>query len=674
MRNLYLSIIFLQSLLFISSAAQCQKIKRTEKDVLYYQYAEVIPKLKEIIEKDKKGKDLAIILLAECYSKLNDIPQAAEWYEKAVNIDQKDPVVYFKYGQVLRSLGEYGEAAKQFHIYDSLVPDDPKGALFEKHCKDINSYLVMPESGTINNLGYLNSENGDFSPIFSGYDIIFSTDREMVDKKNDTYSWTGEPYISLATAKLVAGETPKEWVMSDPQLFSSQLNSQYHDGTAVLTNNGNTLYFTRTEKNRKVKKDDDNVRTDNLKIYYSTKEDGEWSTIQGFYLNSETYSVGHPAFAPGDTLLYFISDMPGGYGGTDLYVCSWDGQNWSNEKNLGPVVNTIGNEMFPFVDISGDLYFASSGHLGYGGLDIFKAEKIADSLQTPENLLSPLNSTYDDFGIAFAEENNMGILSSNRPGGYGNDDLYGFTLNTLLMLKGKVVNTDLLPVANATVFLLNKKTNKVHILKSDSLGAYETAVEPNTDYVILANKAGFLEDCITHPIREISSNPSDLVLDQLAVDDVFQVENIYYDLDKWFIRPDAEPPLDNVVKIMKENPISIELSSHTDCRASDDYNKELSQKRAESAVRYIILQGIDPGRITAKGYGETKLVNECSDGVECTEEQHQMNRRTEIKVIAVDGDVNNIFDQLNKYNAGEIYYKNQFDTDFFNDCQTSEKK
>jgi len=672
MRKLYISLIILQSLLLLNPALG-QKIKKSEKKVLYFQYAEAIPKLKTIIEKDKKGKDKAIVLLADCYRKTNDIPNAAAWYKRAVTQDGIDPMVHFHYGQTLRSLGEYEEAGRQFSIYDSLVPSDQKGKLFETQCEHIIDYLSLPPSGEVANMGYLNSENSDFSPILYNYQILFSSDRKLASAGKNTYSWTGDPYISLVSAKRVAGDTPKEWVITDPDLFSAKLNSPYHDGTAVLTENGNTLYFTRTEKDRKAKKGEDHVLTDNLKIYSSTMENGEWGKPVPFYLNSESYSVGHPALAPGDTLLYFISDMPGGQGGTDLYVCSWDGKKWSNEKNLGPVLNTMVNEVFPYINHDGVLYFSSNGHLGYGGLDIFKSKKTEGDWQTPENLLSPINSTYDDFGITFTDDNITGLLSSNRPGGYGNDDIYGFTLLEIeqpITISGRVVDTDLVPISEATVFLLNPTTSEVLILKSDTLGGYETTVEPNTNYVILVNKSGYLEDCLTHPVKEESSSPEDLILNKLDVDEVFQVENIYYDLDKWFIRPDAEPPLDNVVKIMKDNPISIELSSHTDCRASDAYNKELSQKRAEAAVRYIILQGIDPGRITAKGYGETMLVNECADGVECTEEQHQMNRRTEIKVIAVDGDANNSFDPLAKYKAGEIYHKNQLDADFFNNCNS----
>jgi outer membrane protein OmpA-like peptidoglycan-associated protein/tetratricopeptide (TPR) repeat protein len=669
MRNIIISLIILQSLAFIHPA-QCQKIKKPEKEVRYFQYAEAIPKLRKIIEKDKKGKDQAIILLADCYRKINDIPNAAAWYKRAVTLESIDPIVYYHYGQTLRSLGEYEEAGKQFSIYNSLAPDDARGSLFEAQCENIIEYLSLPPSGTVHNMGYLNSENADFSPIIYGYNIIFSTDRELTSHK-DTYSWTGAPFISLATAKRVAGDSPEEWVLTDPGLFSDRLDSPYHDGTAVLSMDGNTIYFTRTEKDRKAKKGEDQVLTDNLKIYSSKKENGEWVEAEPFYLNSENYSVGHPALAPGDTLLYFISNMPGGKGGTDLYVCQWNGKEWTGEKNLGTSINTVGDEMFPYLDSEGTLYFSSNGHLGYGGLDIFKSQMADSNWQTPENLLSPINSTYDDFGITLTKENNKGLLSSNRPGGYGNDDMYGFMFNDVIRpikISGRVVDTDLIPVANATVFLLNTNTDDVLILKSDSLGMYETTVDPNTDYVLLANKAAYLEDCQTFPVKEEDAYPNDLILNKLDVDEVFQVENIYYDLDKWFIRTDAEPPLDNVVKIMKENPISIELSSHTDCRASDAYNKELSQKRAESAVRYIILQGIDPSKITAKGYGETMLVNECADDVECTEEQHQLNRRTEIKVVAVDENVESRDDWLDQYKEGDVYSKNKFDTDFFNDC------
>jgi outer membrane protein OmpA-like peptidoglycan-associated protein len=314
------------------------------------------------------------------------------------------------------------------------------------------------------------------------------------------------------------------------------------------------------------------------------------------------------------------------------------------------------------------MYFSSEGHMGYGGLDIYHAEANSEGWNAPVNMMKKVNSSYDDFGIALNHDLQTGLFSSNRPEGFGSDDIYAFELGRkLLTICGKVVDPDNNPLPGATVFFLNKTKNEVLILKSDSTGTYCTEVDPNTNYTILGKKTSHIDDCLDHKILAEAVNPDDLVLMPYKVDQVFKIENIYYDLDKWYIRPDAEPPLDKLVRVMQEHPITIELSSHTDCRASDEYNIDLSQKRAESAVRYLVLNGISSARMTARGYGETMLVNECADGVECTEEEHQMNRRTEFKVTSV-GKYGSGWSIEETYREGDIIPLSKFDRNFFNPC------
>ncbi|MFH1937866.1 MAG: OmpA family protein, partial [Bacteroidota bacterium] len=433
--------------------------------------------------------------------------------------------------------------------------------------------------------------------------------------------------------------------------------------------------------------DQDRIRTYLLKIYSSEQKESKWANPVAFFLNNDTFSVGHPALSKDGNVLIFVSDMEGGYGGTDLYMCRRENSTWSQPVNMGPVINTFGNEMFPFQAENGDLYFASDGHPGFGGLDILITRQLADStwLQ-PCNLFQPINSSYDDFSLCIAGNNKHGLFSSNRPGGLGSDDLYVFRrpeemvpgsmkLEVMTCLSGYVKDkTTLKPIHNATVFFLDQETNQSLVLKTDSNGYYRTQVTPGKSHAVKAMQTGYIADCFLFATDTISqmanlTAPRDLLLDRLSHDRTFVLENIYYDLDKWYIRPDAQPSLDKLVLLMKENPVNIELGSHTDSRATETYNNELSQKRAESVVRYMVLQGINPLRITARGYGETQPVNECRDGVFCTEEQHQLNRRTEFKVISWFDDVMEETLDLSCYHSGQTVEARLLPDRFFDICK-----
>jgi outer membrane protein OmpA-like peptidoglycan-associated protein len=370
--------------------------------------------------------------------------------------------------------------------------------------------------------------------------------------------------------------------------------------------------------------------------------------------------------------------MPGGEGKTDIWMCVRDADGWSQPVNLGPTVNTKENEMFPSVCDDGTLYFSSEGLAGYGALDIFKTTNRGGNWTTPVNLHAPINSSYDDFAIAFAPGDKNGFFSSNRPGGVGNDDIYSFQDKPPLptYISGLVKDkSNMQPISGATVFLYNPKTGKVKVLKTGADGMYKAIVENPADYVVKAMMPNFIADC--SPFKPDAMKPGstltaprDLQLDKLVVNKTFRIDNIYYDFDKSNIREDAKPELDKLVNIMKENPIDVELGSHTDSRGSFEYNDKLSQKRAESVVDYIISAGIDKSRITAKGYGEHQLINKCADGVECTPEEHQANRRTEFKVtdIKVAAPNTDQFD-YGRYKEGDDVELNSLPKGFLMNCK-----
>jgi outer membrane protein OmpA-like peptidoglycan-associated protein len=337
--------------------------------------------------------------------------------------------------------------------------------------------------------------------------------------------------------------------------------------------------------------------------------------------------------------------------------------------------------MFPTICNDSILYFASEGHPGFGALDIFKTTNRNGLWSIPVNLFPPVNGPGDDFALAFAPGTKNGFFSSNRSGGLGSDDIYAFRVSEATVVLPSYISglvkdkTTWQPIIGATVFLLNAKTGKVKILKTDADGMYKTKVEKPGEFIVKAMMPDYIADCMPFMLADISPGatstaPRDLLLDKLIVSKIFRIDNIYYDFDKYNIRADAKPELDKLVRIMNENKINVELGSHTDCRGSFKYNDKLAQHRAESAVKYITGAGIDKNRITAKGYGEHQLTNKCSDGIACTRDEHQANRRTEFKVISLDQAISNP-QQFNPelYFDGQELNSENLPPDFFKDCK-----
>ena len=411
-----------------------------------------------------------------------------------------------------------------------------------------------------------------------------------------------------------------------------------------------------------------------------------------FPYNSDNFSVGHPAISADGTKLIFSSNMPGGSGQSDLYISERINGEWQKPINLGAEINTFGNEVFPFLANDSTLFFSSDGHEGYGGLDIFESNMVNGKWTTPWNLKLPLNSPYDDFSIVFNRNLTDGFFSSNRPGGLGSDDIYVFRKyhrtpgvqvpekpkEVIPLISGLVKDKKTLaPLDSATVFLLNKQTGEVLVLKTNRDGYFEAPIVKGVTYIAKAMKSNYFDDCLSIiiPTDEASvkiKTPKDLLLDKYALNKTFVIENIYYDLDKWFIRDDAKPSLNKLVGLLNQYPINVEIGSHTDSRASAKYNIQLSQKRADAAVKYLISKGIDAKRLTYKGYGETMLINRCADGVKCTEAEHQANRRTEFKITSINTSVvrSGSID-INLYKSGDKFKTEKLGTDFFKMCNES---
>lgn len=637
-------IIYTAIIAFLPMLMIAQPLKKAQKAMDKYDYTEAVEILKKVVN-DDKYQSQAVPMLAECYRMQHDVFNTRSWYGRAVSLPEAKPESYLYYGQALQATGEYAAAREMFLKYAGQTTGN-KGILFATQCDSVlGPWKNLKPGFEVKTVNKINSDQSDFGPVFYNGNLVFASDYSREGGSGKQYGWTGRGYLDIVKA---APSAPDYFWgdMETPSVLNSKFNQVYHDGPCSFTADGNTIFLTRSYKDNAKK--ENGFKTNLLKLFYATKTDGEWGEVQPFFLNSPDYSIGHPALSPDGQILYFASDMPGGLGGTDLWMCKREGEGWSPATNLGNTVNTTENEMFPYVKEDGRLFFASNGHPGYGALDIFCTKQENGAWTTPFNLKSPVNSSFDDFAIAFAPGKGNGFFSSNRPGGKGNDDIYGFkrlevptpvVMPLPAYITGIVKDKrTMVPIEGATVFALNPNTGKILVMKTGPDGVYKAAVERPGDYVVKGMKPTYLADCTPLPVTEIKpgttlSAPRALLLDKLEINRVFRIENIYYDFDKYNIRADASVELDKVVKILQENPINVELGSHTDSRGTFKYNERLSQNRATSAVNYIVSQGIAQSRITAKGYGENQLTNKCADGVFCSEEDHQLNRRTEFKVI-----------------------------------------
>ena len=707
LRRILLTILIASGLAFQVSG----QIKSAKSEMALYNYAKAVDILHQVILKnDPKTKPEATLLLADCYRLQNDMQNAKIWYLKAIKLRKVEPITYLYYAKALRCTGDYLAAKKMFLRFDSLNPQDPRGKIYASFCDTAMAWEGNPYAYEINDVKTLNSAKSDFGAVFYNNGVMFATDRILNTEDDKKYGWTGNGYLRLVFSK---PKSPDDLFgdFTIPAPAPEFMNKGYHDGPASFNKAGDEVFITRTMQAKdKGKKDPGRIRTHLLKIYSSKKTGDKWSEAKPFFFNSNKYSVGHPALSPDGSSLYFVSDVDGGYGGTDIYVSSRDGEKWNPPVNLGTKVNTFGNEMFPVVADNGDLYFASDGLPGYGGLDIFVTRKVNGDWMTPTNLGKPINSSYDDFALSTYKSDSVGLFSSNRPGGRGSDDIYNFKLigqapqpgqpaQPVAAVKpaGKTETPQMLPAASAartpvyvsgcvkdkntmapvpaaTVFMLDEVKNKVVVHKANTEGCFRTLAKRGTPYTFKAMQTGYLSDCVPfvsdtlNPQTEVSLSRS-LFLDKIMNANL-HVDNIYYDFDKSFIRPDAEPTLNSLIKIMTVNPVKVVLGAHADCRGSFEYNVPLTKRRAESAVQYLVQRGIAASRITAEWYGKTRLTNNCNcaEGVNCTEAEHQANRRTEFRIIGGGTNPMEPVFNLDRYKEGDTLEIRLFPADFFRNC------
>lgn len=869
------------------------QLQRANKYYANYDYAKAIPLYKKAVSKNESAE--ALEKLANSYRLTKKYAEAEVMYSRLMKQTDIAPINHFYYGMVLKNNNKIDEAKEQFKLYANAAPDDKKAELSIKSCDDIKLWVSKTQQFEVKPVLNINSNHSDFCPVVFKNKMIFVSERTQDIVNSESYSWNKQPYLNMYESTMKNAVDGNTTYSKKVKPLSWHINTNYHDGPVCFNAEQNTMYLTRV--NYVVNKKDKNF-ANRPKLYIATLKGKKWSKAKPFQYNNDAYSIAHPSISADGQWLFFASDMPGGQGGMDIYVCKKENDGWAQPQNLGTDINTAGNEEFPYIRRDGTLYFSSDGHSGMGGLDVFSATKIENKFSNVRNLGIPLNSYTDDFGIIFSDDNSKGYFSSDRTGGLGNDDIYSFiALNkfltvsgkillsqnvndpaknakvTLLTEDGKVLNittTDstgffkfdnldpdkkymvkldeadpvlgskkkyymaddknkivrvtvindkggkfvfqnlpadpnslteipeedvtiagnLLfgdspskPLANTKVNLVNDKGEIIQTVTTNAFGAFvfnnlppdqnflvrvdenDTQLAPNTKIIITnksgkemqvttaGNKGGFRFSFLStdkHTLQLMAVEDTDLRFDfkgrlmndknlpianstvnmvnekgdivqstktdengnfvfanlpadkntmialdendpqlsaltriyltndkgavvkdfsrvngrfkftilpneqnklgHIYVDDpwlkVLQfkneakkdsltiVENVYYNYGEYKILPEAQKVLDKVINIMQNDPdLVIELSSHTDSRSNAEYNMKLSQQRAKAAVNYVTAKGIAASRLSGRGYGESKLINKCTDGTECTEEEHAKNRRTEFKIL-----------------------------------------
>lgn len=783
--------------LFPACIGAQSRLQRANNAMRELDYMSAIPLYQQILEKEKEPE--AMINLAECFRKINDSKNAEYWYAQVVQLPQVKAMHRLHYGMVLQTNGKCDQAKIWFTQYLQENPDDARAQFLASSCDRQTELLNKGKDiYTVRNLPF-NSTLDDFSPAVVENSLVFASDRERGGMIKRTSLWTGNPFSELYKVPFTPnGQQPGDFSYGQPEAYSQTLNSRFHEAAIAVSADGQSIYFTRNSfADGKTGRSEDGLVKLKIFVGHWNTASGDWKDIQGLPFNSEEYHVAHPTLSTDGRRLYFSSNMPGGYGGMDLYVSNFKEGRWTTPINLGPVINTEGNEIFPFLAANNRLYFASNGHLGLGGLDIFYAvaQQDMNSWNLPVNLGAPVNSTHDDFAITFGPDLTWGFFTSDREGGTGRDDVYAFQKSAVPMeilvldklsrnpvsgvtvsnvQTGLMMNTgadgkisfdmrpgdcgdftavrkgydggqasgcsgtspdrpvvleiivqkqsnfvlqgivfdmiDGLPADGARVSLIDdcgKPLREPIVTGPD--GRYKFKLDRDCCYKVKAEQAGHITDAAEgfctkglttdriilkanlslQPFRDsegfivnqqqeeketprprfnelsgLYENPDgspatftlgdsiEVINGVLLADGVPSVPektgwkrgsegflvNLYYDFKEVNFREESLPDLEKLLHTLQENmELRIEIASHTDARGPAEFNLEFSQRRADRVVQWLVEHGIVRERLVARGYGESKPINNCNDEVPCSEAEHQLNRRTEFRVLGQNG-------------------------------------
>lgn len=632
-------------------ATSCSPLKKAQKHFDNGEYNEAINLYSKLVNQPKYAAE-SNFMIGESYRLSNRIERAAPFYNAAVNSGHTDESAELYYAYALKSQGQYNLAEEYIEKYLENAQDEELYQIATKelvNLKELDELARRPSYYEIRNTEEINTADAEYSPFVKDNRFYFTS----TQGQGKIYKATGSSFSDIYVSRILEDGIDGKNVKSVGEFINTY---DVNEGSIAISPNGRTMIFARGNTGKR-------KGTNDVNLYITTYRNNKWSEPRMMNINDPTAWNASPAFSRDGRALYFASNRNGGVGGTDIYSAHLNANGrWGNVKNMGNVINTPGNEMFPFVSESGILHFSSTGHPGYGGLDLFAASRRRGKIKV-ENMGKPVNSSMDDFGL-FLTSPNEGYFCSNREGGKGDDDIYQFVnhdpniriVNYFLEGKTFTINENGQEqyLANVRIRLFDIEENLIDRATTDNEGKFLFRVDPEQDYVLIGEKPAYFTSRALYStngksvdLAELTEYETDILfdtllrLDQIILDKSIVLENIYYDLDRDEIRPDAALELDKLVAVLNDNPeIAIELSSHTDSRASDEHNLDLSQRRAESAVEYIIDNGIDASRLIAKGYGETRLITNCPNDVPCTEEEHQLNRRTEFKVTDFDTDVN----------------------------------
>jgi outer membrane protein OmpA-like peptidoglycan-associated protein/tetratricopeptide (TPR) repeat protein len=749
--------------------AQSGRLKAANKHFENMSYIEAIRAYEEFLRTSKEGSPEmkeALTKVGFSYRKVQDSRNAERIYNELINRygNETESESYLYYAQALANNGRYKESQKMYSKYGEQQAADMRGRRFTVAYMDNSHFFADSSQYQLEYVYPLNSRQADFSPMYYKGGLVFVTSRDEGGAIRRVFMQNQTPFLDLywhpdtaqlhkenfvamknqggaigggsgtfassqATPATEVSAKEEEKTLSKVEVFSRTLNSKYHEGPVTFFKDYQKIIFTRNNYSKgKYKTSSEGINK--LKLYIASNDGKKWGDLKELPFNSDQFSCGHPALTPDNTKLYFVSDMPGGFGGTDIYVVEYRDGQWSSPVNLGREINTEGNEMFPYIDENSNLYFSSDGQEGLGGLDVFYVE-MKDGIPVSEvqNLGAPINSSKDDFGIITDGKRQSGYFSSNRKRGYGDDNIYYFhhtcrQLNIMVYdaatkepLEGtdvrvikNGVNKELIvtgsngkisvcleagtefefkalkegylgnsvaygtlsnkadsktnisiylekskaplvrgtvkselnqtPIEGATVTLHNEKDGSTETIVTGADGRYEFQPKKEGEYSVSAIKDRYAVNSETvGKLKQTKKSPKVVNTDLGLVGqgEVYNLDNIYYDFGQFFIRPDAAKELEaRVLPMMKKYPsMRIEVRSHTDSRATDAYNVKLSANRARAVVDYLVARGVNPTRIESKGYGERELLNDCRDGIECSDGEHQKNRRTEFKILAV---------------------------------------
>ncbi|MCZ8145031.1 OmpA family protein [Flavobacterium sp.] len=644
MKNKFLHIALIAIATCSTLTAQNNKVAKGTKQYDNYAYVDAIKTYERIFAKGYKSQDM-LQKLGDSYYYKGDYDNAAKWYTELFAFTKEvTPEYYFRYAQALKATKDYKKADEMMAAFNQKSGNEQRAKLAASQ-KDYMAQ-IKKNSGrfTLENAG-INSEYSDYGTSYYGTKVVFSTARDTGGIGKRKHTWTGESFTNLYTADL--GE---QGALSNPKRMNEGLNSRFNESTSAFTKDGKTVYFTR---NSFLTKREKNSKGSTLqKIYTATLENGKWVNIKELPFCSEDYQVAHPTLSADEKTLYFASDMPGTKGVSDLYKVAINGDGtFGTPENLGDVINTEGRETFPMIAADGEFYFASDGHPGLGGLDVFMAKVQPDgSFKRVHNVGEPVNSNKDDFAFIINAKDRTGYVSSNREGGNGNDDIYRFKENTRLVdceqaVHGIVTDKETgKPLAGVSVVLQDQNFKILKEMKTDAEGKFDFGTQDcETKFYIKSTLPEY--NTVDTPLMTANETGKTFVHVEMertvkpvtVGDDLFKafgIKIIYFDLDKSNIRPDAAVELAKILDILEQYPtMEIDVRSHTDCRQTYKYNMSLSDRRAKSTVAWLIKNGIAASRLTGKGYGESQLVNDCAceptNKSECTEEQHQANRRSE---------------------------------------------